>query len=194
MYIMSNRNNSSDPVGIIPMSSLWVCPICQRAVTRFCIASINHRTATQRLRDDINCPNNPDHAKWRKAPLVDGAVVIDRGTIIAVGPSSRLLAKYPGHALRKLHNAVLMPGLINVHTHLELPPLLRSIRARTFPDWVLNLIKAKRSLRDQDYHTAATQNIRSVIESGTTCVGEICTHAASPGIIKRSHLRARDLP
>ena len=125
------------------------------------------------------------------APLIDGAVVINRGTIIAVGPACRLLHRYPGHSVRKLHNAVLMPGLVNVHTHLELPPLLKSIQARAFPDWVINLIKAKRSLSDQDYYAAATQNVKSIIESGTTCVGEICTQGASPGILKRSQMRAR---
>jgi 5-methylthioadenosine/S-adenosylhomocysteine deaminase len=84
-----------------------------------------------------------------------------------------------------------MPGLINVHTHLELPPLLRSIQAGAFPDWVMNLIKAKRSLHDRDYYTAAVRNVESVIKSGTTCVGEICTEGASPGILKRSRIRAR---
>lgn len=125
------------------------------------------------------------------APLVDGAVVINRGTIIAVGPSALLLRRYSGHAVRRLNNAVLMPGLINAHTHLELPPLLKTIQARAFPDWVMNLIKAKRSLRYQDYHAAAISNVRAVIESGTTCVGEICTHGASPAILKRSQLRAQ---
>ncbi len=84
-----------------------------------------------------------------------------------------------------------MPGLINVHTHLELPPLLGSIQARAFPDWVLNLIKAKRSLQERDYYTAAVRNVWSVIESGTTCIGEICTQGASPGILKQSRIRAR---
>jgi len=124
------------------------------------------------------------------APLVDGAVVVNRGTIIAVGPSSSIVKKYSGRSVRRLQNAVLMPGLINVHTHLELPPLLASLQARAFPDWVINLIRAKRSLGDQDYYEAATQNVRSVIKSGTTSVGEICTHGASPGILKRSRMRA----
>ncbi len=125
------------------------------------------------------------------APLVNGAVVINRGTIIAVGPAKRLLKRYSGHSVRALPNAVLMPGLINVHTHLELPPLLESIQARAFPDWVLNLIKAKRSLHDRDYYTTASKNVGAIIKSGTTCVGEICTQGASPGILKRSRMRAR---
>ena len=124
-------------------------------------------------------------------PLAGGAVVINRGTIIAVGPAKRLLNRYSGHAVYKLHNAVLMPGLVNVHTHLELPPLLNSIRSKAFPDWVMNLIKVKRSLRNHDYSGAATRNVEAVIESGTTCVGEICTHGLSPAILKRSGIRAR---
>jgi 5-methylthioadenosine/S-adenosylhomocysteine deaminase len=125
------------------------------------------------------------------APLINGAVAIHRDTVIAVGPAGRLLKRYPGHSVHALPNAVLMPGLINVHTHLELPPLLRSIQAGAFPDWVMNLIKAKRSLHDRDYYTAAVRNVESIIESGTTCVGEICTEGASPGILKRSRIRAR---
>jgi cytosine/adenosine deaminase-related metal-dependent hydrolase len=124
-------------------------------------------------------------------PLLDGAVVINHGSIIAVGPANRLLKKFVGHRVRNIQSAVLMPGLINVHTHLELPPLLESIQAKEFPDWVINLIRAKRSLCDRDYQKAAMHNVASVIESGTSCVGEICTHGVSPGILKKAKIRAR---
>jgi cytosine/adenosine deaminase-related metal-dependent hydrolase len=83
-----------------------------------------------------------------------------------------------------------MPGLINVHTHLELPPLLDAIRAKTFPDWVLNLIQVKKELDHTGYAIAAKQNVRSLILSGTTTVGEICTHGVSPGVLTQSGLRA----
>ncbi len=123
-------------------------------------------------------------------PLVDGAVVTNHDRIIAVGPSRSLLKSYPQHSVKNLRNAVLMPGLINLHTHLELPPLLNSIRAKAFPDWVLNLIKAKRALRAQDYAAAASRNIECLIESGTTCVGEICTQGVSSRLLKQSRMRA----
>jgi 5-methylthioadenosine/S-adenosylhomocysteine deaminase len=125
------------------------------------------------------------------APPVDhGAVVFSRGAILDAGTAEKILKKYPAHRVYRLENAILMPGLINVHTHLELPPLLDIIRARTFPDWVLNLIQVKKELDHTGYAIAAKQNVRSLILSGTTTVGEICTHGVSPGILKQSGLRA----
>jgi len=114
-----------------------------------------------------------------------GAVVFIRGNIIDAGSSEKMLKKYPDHRVYRIENAILMPGLINVHTHLELPPLLDAVRARAFPDWVLNLIQAKKELGMNGYVIAAKQNIRSLIRSGTTTVGEICTHGVSLGILRR---------
>ena len=125
-----------------------------------------------------------------KLPVNRGAVVFNRGAIIATGTAERIIKKYPGHRVYHIENAVLMPGLINVHTHLELPPLLDTIRARAFPDWVMNLIQVKKKLDMMRYTIAAKQNVRSLIRSGTTTVGEICTHGVSPGVLERSGLRA----
>lgn len=124
------------------------------------------------------------------APIVNGAVVIIRDRIVAVGPSDRIIKHYPKHRLYRFENAVLMPGLVNLHTHLELPPLLDAVRAPAFPDWVLNLVRAKKDLTAGDYASAAAQNIKTLIGSGTTTVGEICTHGASPELLKQSGLRA----
>ena len=119
-----------------------------------------------------------------------GAIAFNRGTILDAGTTEKILEKYPSHRVCPLENAVLMPGLINVHTHLELPPLLDAIRARSFPDWVLNLIREKKKLDKTAYAIAANQNVRLLIQSGITTVGEICTHGVSPGVLKQSGLRA----
>ncbi len=123
-------------------------------------------------------------------PVMNGAIVIVRDRIAAVGPAERIVKHYPGHRLYRFENAVLMPGLVNLHTHLELPPLLDAVRAPAFPDWVLNLVRAKRNLTTRDYASAATQNIKTLLQSGTTTVGEICTHGTSPELLKQSGLRA----
>jgi cytosine/adenosine deaminase-related metal-dependent hydrolase len=120
----------------------------------------------------------------------NGAVVSSNNVILAAGPLSLMIRKYPSHRVYSLQNSVLMPGLVNLHTHLELPPLLESIRARSLPDWVLNLIFAKKNLSQQDFTRAASDNINDLIRSGTTSAGEICTHGASPSLLKQSGLRA----
>jgi cytosine/adenosine deaminase-related metal-dependent hydrolase len=124
------------------------------------------------------------------SPLDKGAVVITRGMIQAIGSLSHIKKRFPRQKIYCLQNAVIMPGLINTHTHLELPPLLDRIRARTFSEWVLNLISAKKLLNRRDYASAAAGNISIILRTGTTTVGEICTHGVSSALLKKRGLRA----
>ncbi len=119
----------------------------------------------------------------------DGAIVIRKGIIRAVGPLRRIMKRFPDKNIIHLKNALLMPGLVNTHTHIELPPLLKTIKSNTFPDWVLNLIAAKKKMDVHVYMTASQENINTLIQTGTTTVGEICTHGVSPDLLKKSGLR-----
>ncbi|MCK9419419.1 MAG: amidohydrolase family protein [Nitrospirae bacterium] len=110
--------------------------------------------------------------------------------IKAVGTADRITQRFPRHRIIHLQNTILMPGLINSHTHLELPDLLNKIRTSEFADWILNLIRLKKRLTILDYETATKENIRTLIRTGTTTVGEICTHDVSPALIRTSGLRA----
>jgi cytosine/adenosine deaminase-related metal-dependent hydrolase len=120
----------------------------------------------------------------------DGAVALKRGVILATGRVGKVLSKYPGHRVIHLKNSVIMPGLVNLHSHLELPPLLDNIRAKTFSEWVLNLIQEKKTLTPADYSSAANRNIETLKQTGTTMVAEICTHQITPPLLKSSGLRA----
>ena len=119
-----------------------------------------------------------------------GAIVINQGSIHAVGQLRDLKRRYSDREVIHLQNAVLMPGLVNAHTHLELPALLGTIRSKTFSDWVLNLVRAKKKLTDGNYSSAARKNIITLVQTGTTTVGEICTHGISPAMLAQSGLRA----
>ncbi len=123
-------------------------------------------------------------------PIGNGAIVIHRGSIVDIGKATSLIRKYPSQAVYSLENAVLMPGLVNAHTHLELPPLLNKIRTKRFPDWVLGLIRVKRKIAFSDYVDNSKKNIETLIRTGTTTVAEICTHHASPEPLILSGLRA----
>ncbi|MCM2398272.1 amidohydrolase [Rhizobium sp. S95] len=53
----------------------------------------------------------------KNSVITKGAVAIEDGRILAVGPLDEISAAYPAYALRRLDNTVLMPGLINAHAH-----------------------------------------------------------------------------
>ena len=124
-------------------------------------------------------------------PLIDnGAVAINKGTILAAGAADKIKERFSGHRIYRLRNAVLLPGLVNLHTHLELPPILDAIRAKSFPDWVLNLIQAKKTLTPDDYAAAVKTNLVALVHTGTTSIAEICTHGESPALLEKTGLRA----
>jgi cytosine/adenosine deaminase-related metal-dependent hydrolase len=124
-------------------------------------------------------------------PLIEnGAIAINKGTILAVGKEDNIRKRFSSHRVIYLENVVLMPGLVNLHSHLELPPLLEHVRGKSFPDWIINLIRAKKDLNNKDYQHATRINIDTLIQTGTTTVGEICTHGISPALLKKSGLRA----
>jgi len=128
--------------------------------------------------------------RFDRIPLVAGAVVVKQGRIHAVGKAAAMMRRYPGHRIVRLEHAVVMPGLVNVHTHLELPLLLDDSGAQNYTDWVLSLLKKKKRLTRHDYTAAANRNITSLLRSGTTTVAEISTHGISPLLLGKSGLRA----
>jgi aminodeoxyfutalosine deaminase len=122
-------------------------------------------------------------------PIRDGALLID-GCIQAVGPRAVLKKGYPGVPWMDLGKAILLPGLVNVHTHLELSALRGRIPpGHSFVDWVINLLETRSSLTSETYTRAVEQGITELVRSGTTCVGEVSSTGASFAGLKKSGLR-----
>lgn len=49
--------------------------------------------------------------------IPDGALAIDGGTVVGIGTTRQIHAEFRGRREMSLHNHVVMPGLINTHTH-----------------------------------------------------------------------------
>ncbi len=127
-----------------------------------------------------------------KRHVNNNAVFIQRDKIVSVGPAESLIDKYRGHYnyIHRLDDAILMPGLVNLHTHIELPKSLYKIRTKTFADWVLNLVAAKKKLTQTDFNNAVSAGIKYSVKTGTTTIGEICTHDVSSSLLEQSGLHA----
>ena len=74
-------------------------------------------------------------------PIANGAVTIDGDRITFVGRA----AEAPAGAIVDLGDAALMPGLVNVHTHLELTPLRHLLEGLDFAQWIRTLTQLRRS-------------------------------------------------
>lgn len=70
--------------------------------------------------------------------------------------------------------AVIMPGLINAHTHLELTALHNQLtRFHSFTDWITQLIGRRRLWNDEDFMLSDSAGAQAALASGTTLVGDI---------------------
>ncbi|HYW49421.1 MAG TPA: amidohydrolase family protein [Gemmatimonadaceae bacterium] len=75
------------------------------------------------------------------AVIENGAVGVEGDRITYVGPA----AGAPRGATLDLGDAALMPGLVNVHTHLELTPLRHLLEGLDFAQWIRTLTTLRRT-------------------------------------------------
>ena len=132
-------------------------------------------------------------ARWvipvTAAVIEDGAVAIDAGRIRAVGKRADLMADF-SPAVRIDHGeAALLPGLINVHTHLELTALRGQVEDPLFQPWIVSLVTRKSQLTPAELLASARLGCAEAIRAGVTTVADTADAAGTLVAIAESGLR-----
>ncbi len=104
-------------------------------------------------------------------PRKDSAIVIKAGKIAELGSRKNLKKKFP--QAEEFHFPLLMPGLVNAHTHLELSGLKRLSAAGGFTDWIIRLVREKRKWDSARYARAAQKEIKNQLRLGITSLGDV---------------------
>jgi len=115
------------------------------------------------------------HARWvlpiTDLPLENATVAVDGGRIAYVGPR----ADAPRGADVELGEAVLMPGLVNAHCHLELTAMRGLLEDLDFRRWILRLTTAKRAvLTAETLLDSARAGLEEGIAAGITTYADTC--------------------
>ena len=115
------------------------------------------------------------HARWilpiTSPSLENGTVAVEDGRITYVGPR----AGAPRGTDVDLGEALLLPGLVNVHTHLELTVLRGFLEDLHFARWIARLNKVKRAVLDRDRMLdAARLGLVEGVRSGITTYADTC--------------------
>lgn len=105
-------------------------------------------------------------------PIRDGGVRVDADRIVAVGPADAWSAA--GDTVVDLGAAVLTPGLVNAHSHLELTCYAGRLPPQPLWDWLIKMVRLRLApgqvqRERQGVQEGAWQSLRA----GVTCVGDI---------------------
>ena len=108
-----------------------------------------------------------------RPPIREGAVCVERGIIVDIGRLRDLESRHPGHDRHDFPGCVLMPGLVNAHTHLALSGLRGVVGPMPFDQWLPRLVTALSVWGPDDYAASATLGAEACLEAGVTVVGDI---------------------
>jgi 5-methylthioadenosine/S-adenosylhomocysteine deaminase len=112
-------------------------------------------------------------------PIEAGALLIDEtGRIVEVGRDTEVPDPESADRVR-LTDAVILPGLVNLHTHLELTGLRDRIPQTDFFSWLQQVRAAKDATSQAGFLAAARTGVRDCWRHGTTTVADTGTSGAA---------------
>ncbi len=113
-------------------------------------------------------------------PFADGAIAVTDTKIAAVGPRAEVCARFADARVTDFGAAVLMPGLVNCHSHLELTVMrgfLEDVEADFFA-WLRKLTAARLfRMTADDLRVSATWGAIEAARAGVTTLGDASSAA-----------------
>jgi 5-methylthioadenosine/S-adenosylhomocysteine deaminase len=100
-------------------------------------------------------------------PIADACVEVDDGRIAAVGPAT-------GDEDERFPNAVILPGLVNAHTHLEYTAMAGFGDGLPFTPWIADHIRRKDTQAVDDLLDQARAGAAACLAGGVTTVADCC--------------------
>jgi len=116
--------------------------------------------------------------------LRDGAVALDGDRVVEAGPQGEVEARC-GRSVPV--EAMLLPALVNAHTHLELSHLAGKVPAGGgLPGWIGRLVKAR--AEEPERPAAVEGAVAQLLRHGVAAVGEVTNTLAALPALSRAGL------
>ncbi|MFT3881085.1 MAG: amidohydrolase family protein [Gemmatales bacterium] len=107
-------------------------------------------------------------------PIKNGVLIEEAGSVVECVP-------WQGHQVDvDLGQSLIIPGLVNAHTHLDLGVLRGKLPPPAcFTDWLVEVIAYRRKANAQEWTTAIDEGIKESLHHGTTWLGDISFNGQS---------------
>ncbi|MDR2714577.1 MAG: amidohydrolase family protein [Coriobacteriales bacterium] len=116
--------------------------------------------------------------------IENGAVLVQNGKIVDVGTAAKLKTRYPDEETKNFGLAALMPGFVDIHTHLEYSALRGLVNDVPYAAWKLHIAEKEKRFSLQDWEDSALLGALEVVRSGITTVADITTTGASQAAVE----------
>jgi 5-methylthioadenosine/S-adenosylhomocysteine deaminase len=121
--------------------------------------------------------------------IEDGAVLVRGSEIVAVGTRSELVGQYPDEEIVDYGLAALMPGFVDLHTHLEYSVFRGVVDDLPYASWKMEVSRREAFLSDQDWADSAMHGAVEAIRSGITTIADVTDCGASVPAAQQAGLR-----
>ena len=107
--------------------------------------------------------------------ILNGAVAVDKTKIIAIGAKKELVKNFPEAKHEDFGEAVIMPGFINAHSHLEITAMRGFLDdvENDFYSWLMKLTKTRAGKSSEEIETSAIFGALEGAKAGVTCFADI---------------------
>ncbi len=123
-------------------------------------------------------------------PLQQGAVLVRDGRILDIGKEDMLRMRYPDEEVNDYGVAAIMPGLIDMHTHLENSIMRGIVHDVPYITWIINMLEKSAKMDVADWYDSAILGGLEAISNGITCVADITTTGAACTATQKLGLRS----
>ena len=94
------------------------------------------------------------------------------GRVVEVGPAAAVVRRYPDAPLTDLGDAIVVPGLVDAHCHLEWSLLDGVLPPARFSAWLGRLLRLRARMRPDDHRVAARHGALRALRAGTTTLAD----------------------
>ncbi len=123
-------------------------------------------------------------------PIENGALITAGREILEVGPYYQVKKGFLGPQ-EDLGEMILLPSLVNVHTHLELSALKwRLTPSGSFVGWVKNLLRARSQISAGEAQKAAQEALKEMWHEGIGLVGDVGNTGLSIHLLREGPIPA----
>lgn len=124
-----------------------------------------------------------------RPPFRRGGIAVSGTKIVRVDREHALRSRFPEAEVRDFGPSALLPGLVNVHSHLELTAMRGLLEERSFLRWLLKLTRSRSRLSHEDLIDSARAGACEAIRSGQTTLADVGATTAGFTALCESGLR-----